>query len=264
MAEVSQRLIEFANHHRTPPGPGLEVFETPRYRIVLQPDHPIPGPNNVAWIRCASGEADEVIDEVRATVAPHRLPIMWTLDPETEPADFPDHLAAHGILPEPHSPEVKVMVLGIDVGVEGPAVAGLEIDDALAGIDRFRKADAVNAEAFGDSERDPAAQERRWANLRAVGNRRLLLATVDGEPAGSAGIALFPPDGAILIGGAVREKFRGRGVYRAMVAARLAMAREAGAAGLTVWGGPMSAPILARLGFVTVAWRRMHVDTSTA
>jgi len=47
-----------------------------------------------------------------------------------------------------------------------------------------------------------------------------------------------------------------------MVAARLEMARAAGAEGLTVWGGEMSAPILARLGFQTVGWRRFYLDTS--
>ena len=107
-----------------------------------------------------------------------------------------------------------------------------------------------------------AAQERRRLNQLDAGNRRVLLATVDGEPAGSAGLTLYAPAGAIINGGAVRERFRGRGVYRAMVAARLAMARDAGVPGLSVWGGPMSAPILRRLGFETVGWRRFHVDES--
>jgi GNAT superfamily N-acetyltransferase len=82
---------------------------------------------------------------------------------------------------------------------------------------------------------------------------------VDGEPAGAGSLSLFPPDGATLNGGAVRPRFRGRGVYRALVAARLRMARDAGAAGLVVWGGSMSAPILARMGFQTVSWRRFYV-----
>ncbi len=88
----------------------------------------------------------------------------------------------------------------------------------------------------------------------------MLLATVDGQPAGSASLTLFPPDGAIMNGGAVRPQFRGRGVYRAMVAARMRMIREAGAAGAVVWGGGMSRPILETLGFRTVGWRRFYVD----
>ena len=161
------------------------------------------------------------------------------------------------------------MVLPIDATVEHQEIAGLDILDALADLETFRSADAVNAEAFksvlrGDDSEGRAMQERRLLNLRAAGNRHLLLATVDGEPAGSAGLGLFPPAGAILNGGSVRPKFRGRGVYRVLVAARLDIARRAGVAGLAVWGGDMSRPILAGLGFEAVGWRRFYLDTTTA
>ena len=262
MARVS--LIEFANHFRQPPAPGVEVIETPRYRVVLQPDYPIPGPNSVTWIRCRPNEAHEVIGEVQAIFRERGLPCMWILDPATEPADFPELLARHGIRPEPHSPEVAVMVLPIDADLRAIARERVELHDALADLETFRQADAVNAEAFGNPIRgsnatEVAAQERRRTAMLAAGNRRLLLATVHGEPAGSSGLTLHPPAGAIINGGAVLERFRGRGVYRAMVAERLRIARDAGAAGLSVWGGPMSAPILERFGFEKVGWRRFYL-----
>jgi RimJ/RimL family protein N-acetyltransferase len=193
---------------------------------------------------------------------------MWILDPETEPADFADHLARHHVMPEPDAPEVAVMVLGNGAFVDQEPAAGIAILDALSDADTFRSADAVNAEAFGEPARDVtpeqvAAIERRRQNQVAAGNRRVVLATVDGKPAGSAGLTLYPPFGAIITGGAVRERFRGRGVYRAMVAARLAMAREAGVPGVAVWGGPMSAPILSKLGFEKVGWRRFYPNPPT-
>jgi predicted GNAT family acetyltransferase len=255
-----RRLIHFANTFREPAGPGREVVDTPRYRATLQPDYPIPGPNSVAWIRCASADTDEVITEARTLFAPRGQAFMWILDPGTEPPDFPDYLAAAGVFPEPHAPAVDVMVLSVEAHVEA---ATFEIHDALADIASFRAADAVNAEAFGDSPRQPDAQERRRLHQLEAGNRRVFLVTIDGEPAGSAGMTLYPPSAAIINGGAVRSKFRGRGIYRAMVAARLAIAREAGVAGLVVWGGPMSAPILRKLGFETVGWRKFYLDTST-
>ncbi len=267
MPAVSQALIEFANHHRQQAAPGIEVIVRPRYQIMLQPDFPIPGPNNVSWIRCRPDEVDEVIGEARATFAPRHLPVMWTLDPETEPPDFADHLARHGVPPDPHGAEAAVMVLPIDATLEAPAIAGLEIRDALADLATFRMADGAAAEAFqadlpGDAPEYIAMEDRRRLNFRAAGNRHLLLAVVDGEPAGSAGLSLFPPAGATINGGSVRPKFRGRGIYRALVAARLEIARRAGVSGLAVWGGQMSAPILARLGFETVGWRRFYVDTA--
>lgn len=247
---------------------GVEVIVTPRYQITLQPDFPLPGPNNVSWIRCRPDEADDVIREARATIAPRHLPVMWTLDPGTEPPDFAEHLDAHDIHPDPHGAEFAVMVLPVDAQLEAPAVPGLEIHDALADLATFRLADAAAAEAFMGSQRDDpeaiAMQDRRRRNFLAAGNRHWLLATVDGDPAGAGGMTLFPPGGATINGGSVRPKFRGRGVYRALVVARLEIARRAGVAGLCVWGGEMSGPILARLGFETVGWRRFYLDTSTA
>ena len=268
MAAVSQGLIEFANRFRQPPAPGVEVIETPRYRITIVQDYPIPGPNAVSWIRCPPREANQVIDDARPVFGARHLPFMWTLDPQTEPPYFARYLEARGVVADPTAPEVAVMVLPVDADIPSRAMAGLEMRDALADPDTFRKADAVNGEAFGDAPRgvtpeQQASQERRRRDQIAAGNRRVLLATIDGEPAGSSGVTLFPPYGAIINGGAVREKFRGRGIYRAMVAERLRMAREAGVSGLSVWGGPMSAPILEKLGFVKVGWRRFYPDRTT-
>jgi GNAT superfamily N-acetyltransferase len=263
MTAVSQALVDWANGWRQPPAPGFEIIETRRYRIVLQPDFPIPGPNSASWVRCRAEEADEVIQEVTALVSERNLPLMWVLDPGVEPANFADFLTARGMSPDGHAPQSDVMVLPSDARIDAPAVAGLDLRDGLADSASFCAADDVNAEAFmgvtlPDDPGLRQAQERRRRNQIAGGNRRLILASVEGEPAGSAGLSLFPPDGAIINGGAVRQKFRGRGIYRAMVAARLDMAREAGVAGLSVWGGPMSKPILARLGFETVGWRRFY------
>jgi len=269
MPAVSQGLVDFANNLRQQAAPGVEVIVTPRYQITLQPDFPIPGPNSVTWIRCRPDETDEVIREARATIAPRHLPVMWILDPETEPPDFAEHLEAHGVLADPHGVESAVMVLPVDARMEAPAIPGLEIHDALADLATFRRADASAAEAFGGSSMSDepeviAMQDRRRRNLLAAGDRYWLLATVDGEPAGAGGMTLFPPYGATINGGSVRPKFRGRGVYRALVAARLEIARRSGVEGLCVWGGEMSGPILARLGFEKVGWRRFYLDTSTA
>jgi RimJ/RimL family protein N-acetyltransferase len=265
MAAVSQALVEFANHFRQPPAPGVEIIESPLYRAVIVQDYPIPGPNAASWIRCRPEDVNQVIDGARAIFAARRLPFMWTLDPGTEPEDFARYLEERGVRPDPTAPEVAVMVLPVESLIESPHIAGLEFRDALADAESFRSADAVNAEAFGAARRgvtpeQAAAQERRRHDQIAAGNRRVLLATIDGEPAGSSGLTLYPPHGGQINGGAVREKFRGRGIYRAMVAERLRMAREAAVPGLSVWGGPMSRPILEKLGFVKVGWRRFYPD----
>ena len=263
MAAVS--LIEFAKNHRQEASPGVEVIATPRYRITLVPNFPVPGPNSVAWIRCAPDEVDEVIEEARATVAARNLPIMWEIDPGTQPPDLAKHLEAHGFRPDPRGAETSVMVLPVSASIEAPVVPGLEIHDALADSATFKAANDAAAEAFNSSHRgdDPelvAMNERRRQDAVASRNRRLLLATVNGEAAGAGSLALFPPAAAMINGGAVRPKFRGLGVYRALVAARLEIARGEGVGGLVVQAGPMSEPILSRLGFKPVSWRRFYTE----
>lgn len=76
-------------------------------------------------------------------------------------------------------------------------------------------------------------------------------AYVHGEPAGSSRIELSPGcPFAGLFGGAVSPRFQGRGLYRAMVAARAASAKARGVRYLTTGAQETSRPILQRLGFV--------------
>jgi GNAT superfamily N-acetyltransferase len=263
MAAVSQ-LALFARTHRPQAEPGVEIIETPRYVLRMVPSFPIPGPNSVSFVRCAAGDIDEIVPEVDAVFAARDLPYNWVLDPDSTPADLAQLLAARGIVTDAEDGEAAVMILPADAPLKMPAVKGLTFEDAHRDLDTFAASERVAAEAFaglpyGDPMPMDVTREQRLRDSRANLNRRGLLATVDGEPAGSGSLSLFGADGAVINTGAVRPKFRGLGVYRALVAARMQMARDSGAAGLVVWGGRMSAPILARLGFEKVSWRRFYV-----
>lgn len=73
----------------------------------------------------------------------------------------------------------------------------------------------------------------------------------DGEPV-SVGWTRYRGSFAALYGGSTLKEHRGKGLYRALVASRLDEARARGFAyGLTD-AGPMSRPILARLGFTAL------------
>jgi hypothetical protein len=265
MAAVSQ-LAEFARRFRQRPAPGLEVVDSPRYLIQVMPEFPIPGPNNVSWIRSKPGEVDGLVREVREVFAARGLRFAWILDPDAQPPDIAERLRVHGARPDPHGEVSAVMVLPAGAPMAEPAIAGLEIRDARESFREFEDAERVADEAFGDGDFGSpsfmdAGRRRRYENSIATPNARRILATLHGEPAGSANLTLFPPDGALMNGGAVRPAFRGLGIYRAMVAARMRMIREAGAAGGVVWGGDMSRPILETLGFETIGWRRFYLDS---
>ena len=82
---------------------------------------------------------------------------------------------------------------------------------------------------------------------------------MDGEPAGFAR-AVFTPAAAILMGGSTLPWARGRGVYTSLVHARWRDTVERGVPRIVVSAGPMSAPILERLGFEPIGTVRLLRD----
>jgi GNAT superfamily N-acetyltransferase len=121
-------------------------------------------------------------------------------------------------------------------------------------VDRAGIEDLVvaNGAAFGRAEpwRADALQPR-------LGDGSLALYVAyadDGRPVSSGRLELAPGrDFAGLYGGGTDPDFRGRGVYRALVAARAAEARRLGVRYLTVDARETSRPILQRLGFTPLA-----------
>jgi len=232
---------------------GVIVDRTPERIVELWPSFPLPGPNHVSLIRCAPGRVVPLVAEVRAVAAARGLRCAWLLDPDAMPLDLPERLAACGILP---NEELDVMVLPATAEVEAPA--GVEVVDALRDAATFAASEAVQAAAFGEDV--TPGQRERFEEALADPARHCFLALVNGEAAG-AGWATVHAGGVLMNGGAVAPPFRGRGVYRALVSERLALARRAGAPGLGTQAKPdTSGPILARLGFTTVGRWRQHLD----
>jgi GNAT superfamily N-acetyltransferase len=118
---------------------------------------------------------------------------------------------------------------------------------------------AVNAAAFDDA--------RTWSvdhlAARLVDpTLAMYVAYVDGRPVTSGRLEVCPGTAfAGIYGGGTVPDFRGRGVYRALVAARAEEARRQGYRYLAVDARPTSGPILMRLGFepiseLTAWWSR--------
>jgi GNAT superfamily N-acetyltransferase len=77
---------------------------------------------------------------------------------------------------------------------------------------------------------------------------------VDGEPVASARLEMSPTwSFGLLQGGGVAPEYRGRGLYRALTAARVAAARARGLSYLVSDARETSRPILERLGFTPAA-----------
>lgn len=102
----------------------------------------------------------------------------------------------------------------------------------------------------------PVDEVQREAFGRALDNE--LVAFIAGNL--GAGAILLREDHGYLVGTAVKEGARGRGVYRSLVAARLAFLHERGIEyAVTQARESTSAPILEHLGFETLFRGRCHV-----
>jgi GNAT superfamily N-acetyltransferase len=166
------------------------------------------------------------------------------------PADLPRRLLAAGFTPEPAE---ALMVAEIaELALEVPPPAGVDLRPVTdqQGVDALVR---VHDEVFGE---DHSAFGRQL--LARLGRHPPTVAAVlamDGDTPICAGRVEFHPGTqfASLWGGGTLPRWRGRGVFRSLVAYRAALAADRGLRYLQVDASPESRPILHRLGFVELA-----------
>ncbi|HEY1118443.1 MAG TPA: GNAT family N-acetyltransferase, partial [Acidimicrobiales bacterium] len=120
----------------------------------------------------------------------------------------------------------------------------------------------LSTRVFGGEVVDREAVEAEHpGEVRKVrtGGGGAVVAYLDDRPVGSGGLTVAGRD-ARLWGGGVLPETRGRGVYRALLAARLDYARDVGAELAIVKGRvETSGPILRRAGFEGFGQERSYV-----
>jgi GNAT superfamily N-acetyltransferase len=240
-------LAENANTY-TPLGPADERDETGRY-VLWMGRGDEPGWNVAQRFRLGENEIDDVRGEIHARLrAKGRTACTWEVGTHASPHDLVDRLLARGLVDD-STPLAVGMVL-----TEPPAAvpADVEVRRAVTSEDRLAAA-RIAAVAFGMPE-PVAVQEDNGDDDNVV-----YIALVDGEPV-ARGTASFSAYGATLFGGATLPEARGRGAYRALVAARWADAVGRDTPALVTQASPMSRPILAGLGFREVCEIRILLD----
>ena len=188
-------------------------------------------------------------EEIHAALrARGRTGCTWEVGSSATPPDLVDRLLALGLVFD-DDPFAVGMVL-----TEPPAQAppdGVEVrrvttpEDALS--PRRSPPSRSTCRSPCPAEVDPEGRFLRY------------LAYVDGKPVAQA-TASFSEHGVTLFGGATLPAARGRGAYRALVAARWDDAVARGTPVLVTQAGAQSRPILARLGFREVCEIRVLVD----
>ena len=188
----------------------------------------------------------------------------WKTRGHDRPADLPARLVAHGLEPDPAETVMVGRVELLDRPVDLPD--GITLRRAGDGGDLAAdvvRASRMQAEVFGGDGGVGAADLVELLTADP-GRRGLWLAEdADGTVVCAGRLEVVPgTEFAGLWGGATVAPWRGRGIYRALVAARARAALAAGSVYLHSDCTDLSRPILERSGLVAVTtttpylWRR--------
>ena len=207
----------------------------------------------VQWSDLTDADADAVIAAETARDVPY---LEWKHYSGDRPADLPARLVAAGLTPE--GPETVLVADLSELSLEDPAPEGIAVRtvEDEAGVAAL---EAVHREVFGGVH--PGTRSAVLGSLALRPRPIEAVVAWAGERPVSAGRIEYSAgrDFAGLFGGGTTADWRGRGVFRALVAHRAARARERGVRYLYVDAVPMSRPIFERLGFLPLAETTPHV-----
>jgi GNAT superfamily N-acetyltransferase len=202
-------------------------------------------------------ELDTLIARQVQVFAGRGEPFEWKLHGHDRPADLPDRLRAAGLVPE----DTETVVIGrVDAVAAEPSLPdGVVIREVREPGDFARIAQLVESTWHNDHSwgwLDHLAEERA-ADPEGL---RIFVAEA-GDLTVCAGWMRFPSGTEFVTfwGGLTLPAWRGRGIYRALVAHRANLAAERGRRYIEVDTSGDSRPILERLGFVAVTTTTPYV-----
>jgi GNAT superfamily N-acetyltransferase len=226
--------------------PDTRVIERAGWYQLCTPSAPGTLLNEVVLSQLAPDDADRVIEEVIAQYQADGHPVKWCVGPWTQPADFGERLARRGFT----SWDVRGMASETSRSIGSSSeVAVTEVTEE--NLPAYVAA-MVRGWALPPAEAATELEVHRAALRASPREAHFFAASVGAELAGTTGL-LLRGDYAYLVGAQVAPSFRGRGIYRALVGARLAfLARRGISLAVTHAREATSAPMLEHLGFETL------------
>jgi GNAT superfamily N-acetyltransferase len=224
------------------------------------------GPHFILYSRLTGADVEAVIAEEQAYFGPLGE-VEWKVYAHDRPADLRQRLVARGF--EAEEPEA-IMALDLEEtsrwesalqGIDGAPHPDASTQPGSVTVRRLESVsqlvDVQRIEEIVWQEEMSWVTERLGADMATPGYLSVYAAYVDGRPS-CAGWIYFHANGqfADLWGGSTVPEHRGRGLYTAVLSARLQEAAERGYRFVTIDASPMSRPIVARHGFqlLTMAW----------
>ncbi|WP_326835919.1 GNAT family N-acetyltransferase [Amycolatopsis rhabdoformis] len=226
-------------------GPVARIVGARRGQVVGLPDLGVTGP-----------ELDALIERQVRFFAARDEKFEWKTRAHDRPASLPDRLLAAGFSPE--ETETVLIAPVSAIAASAPPSDSVVVREATGEAD-LRRIAALSATVFGSSEA-AVARELLARAAEDQGSTVHVITEAAGRVVSAARLELVAGTSfAGLWGGATLPEFRGRGLYRALVAHRVGVARTRGVRYLQVDALPPSRPILERLGFTAVTTTTPYV-----
>ncbi len=206
--------------------------------------------NHIGWWSLDDDQVEAAVQREADHFRALGQEVEWKVFSHDVPAILTTHLAAAGFVPD--ETETFLAFDLDDDGLEAETLPRIEVRRATdeAGLRDYATA---NAAAFGRSDH-PYQQVDVLLPRLNDGSLSIYVAYANSKPICAGRLELLADRAfAGLYGGGTDPAWRGRGVYRAVVAARAAEARSRGVRYLTVDARETSRPILEQLGFVALA-----------
>lgn len=231
----------------------------PLLRIVGQFRGLVSGPRELG---VGGAELDRLIARQRDYFAGRGEAVEWKTRGHDHPADLTERLRAAGFVPEER--ETVVVGLAEEMAVRQPvAPEGVVVRRVTADLDMHRIA-AMESAVWGE-DWSWLADDLIGRIDAAPDEIAVYVAEAGGEVVSAAWLVFRAgTEFASLWGGSTLSEWRGRGIYRALVATRAALATARGVRFLHVDASDDSAPILRRLGFHAVTTTTPYVWTPPA
>jgi GNAT superfamily N-acetyltransferase len=226
-----------------PDGPGARVERVDKVVRQVGTEH---GWNGVIWSDLDAGGADAAIADQMRYFGKLGREFEWKLYGHDKPEDLGQRLRDAGFVAQPEETLMIAELGDLTLDAQPPeGVRLLPVTDR-AGVDLVAD---VHEQAFGtDSTR---MRHQLLAQLTGDEDNVVAVVALAGdEPVSAARMELVPGTRfAGLWGGGTVEAWRGRGIYRALVAHRARVAADRGYRYVQVDASSQSRPVLARLGF---------------
>jgi GNAT superfamily N-acetyltransferase len=217
----------------------------------------ISGPHDLG---VTGSELDRLIARQRGYFARRGEAVGWQTRAHDEPADLTARLRAAGSVPG----EERTVLIGLTAELATtPVLPGGAVLRWVTADDDMHRIAALQSAVWG--------QDWNWLGENLIARIAaapqgiaVLAAEADGDVVSAGWLAFFQPGAdsfARLLGGSTLPQWRGRGIYRALVAARAQRAAARNVKYLHVDASDDSAPILRRLGFHAVTTTTVYVWT---